>query len=61
MVDSPWPPEPGYVYRYRVQHTWHNAKLDRIDAQDPMCVLYSFGVVSVQLQMIEKPKGRKNA
>ena len=61
MAEAPWPPEPGYVYRYRVQHTWHSAKLDRIDAQDPHCVLYGFGNVSVQLQMIEKPKERKHA
>jgi hypothetical protein len=55
MPEPPWPPQPGFVYRYRVQHSWHTAKLDRIDAQDPMCVLYGFGNVSVQLQMIEKP------
>ena len=57
MVDTaPWPPQPGYVYRYRIQHTWHTAKLDRVNAQDLTCVLYDFGNVSVQLSMIEKTR-----
>ena len=48
---------PGFEYRYRLSKVWHIGKLDRINAQDPDCILYDFGNVSVQLMMIEKPVG----
>jgi hypothetical protein len=57
MTKPPWPPQPGYTYRFRYRTNWHEAKLDRVDAQDPACVLYTFGSISVQLEMIEKPNG----
>jgi hypothetical protein len=46
---------PGYELLYRFGKTSHTGKLDRINAQDPDCILYDFGNVSVQLMMIEKP------
>ena len=56
MTTAPWPPQPGYTYRFRFTKNWQEAKLDRVDAQDPACVLYAFGNISVRLEMIEKPK-----
>jgi hypothetical protein len=55
MPITPWPPMPGYELLYRFGKTSHTGKLDRINAQDPDCILYDFGNVSVQLMMIEKP------
>lgn len=55
MPASPWPPAPGHEYRYRLGKTWHIGKLERINAQDPYCILYDFGNISVQLMMIEIP------
>ena len=55
MSSPPWPPQPGFVYRFRFRHRCHEAKLERIDAQDAACVLYAFGNISVWLELIEKP------
>ena len=55
MPAAPWPPVPGFEYRYRLGKKLHQGKLDRINAQDPDCVLYDFGNISVQVMMIEKP------
>ena len=57
MPAAPWPPTPGYEYRFRMGKRRHTGKLDRINVQDPDCILYDFGDISVQLMMIEKPVG----
>jgi hypothetical protein len=56
MPAAPWPPAPGFAYRFRLGKNWQSGKLDRSNAQDLDCVLY-FGNINVLLMMIEEPVG----